>query len=93
MASLQAAVAANKAESDLLRWRWRSNCSQRVSSGLNVRPFLAELSRGSFLADGQGHAARLQLVAASIPAQVWVTDVKADELQLDISGFTLEPLR
>jgi len=30
-------------------------------------------------------------VAASIPAQVWVTDVKADELQLDISGFTLEP--
>ena len=51
---------------------------------------LAELSRGS-VKDGQGHAARLQLVAASIPAQVWVTDVKADELQLDISGFTLEP--
>ncbi|MEO8118059.1 MAG: PilN domain-containing protein, partial [Rhodoferax sp.] len=40
---------------------------------------------------GRGHAARLQLVAQSIPAQVWLTEVKANEFQLDVSGFTLEP--
>jgi Tfp pilus assembly protein PilN len=50
----------------------------------------AELQRGLFR-PGWGHSARLQLVAQSIPAQVWLTEVKADESQLDVSGFTLEP--
>jgi Tfp pilus assembly protein PilN len=49
-----------------------------------------ELQRGLFR-QGWGHAARLELLARSIPAQVWVTEVKADDIQLDVSGFTLEP--
>jgi Tfp pilus assembly protein PilN len=49
-----------------------------------------ELQRGLFRR-GWGHAARLELLARSIPAQVWVTEVKADDVQLDVSGFTLEP--
>ncbi len=49
-----------------------------------------ELQRG-LLRPGWGHSARLELVARSIPAQVWLTDVKADEVRLDVTGFTIEP--
>ena len=52
---------------------------------------LAELKRG-LLRDGQGHAARLQLVARSIPPQAWVTTIKADEQSLELGGYTLEPV-
>lgn len=51
---------------------------------------LAELKRG-LLRDGQGHAARLQLVARSIPPQAWVTTIKANEQSLELGGYTLEP--
>lgn len=51
---------------------------------------LRELKRG-LLREGQGHAARLQLLARSIPPQAWVTEVKADDLRLELSGYTLEP--
>ncbi len=51
---------------------------------------LRELGRG-LLRDGQGHAARLQLLAHSIPPQAWITEVKADDLRLELSGYTLEP--
>lgn len=51
---------------------------------------LAELGRG-LLREGQGHAARLRLVAQTIPAEVWVTEVRADERQMEIRGYTLDP--
>lgn len=51
---------------------------------------LAELQQGLYRA-GFGHSARLQLVAQSIPAQVWVTRISADSAQLGLSGYTLEP--
>lgn len=51
---------------------------------------LVELRRG-LVAPGQGHAARLQLVAQTIPAQVWVTEVRADESQLELRGYTQDP--
>jgi Tfp pilus assembly protein PilN len=51
---------------------------------------LAALSQGLF-EPGHGHAARLQLVAQSIPPVVWVTQIRADGQFLEISGFTLEP--
>ncbi len=51
---------------------------------------LRELKRG-LLREGHGHAARLQLVARSIPPQAWVTEIRADELRLELSGYTLEP--
>ena len=49
-----------------------------------------ELKAGLFR-EGWGQSARLQLVAQSIPAQVWVTAVKASDAQLEVSGFTVEP--
>lgn len=51
---------------------------------------LAELQRGLFR-PGWGHSARLQLVAQTIPAKVWLTGVNSDEGRLEVSGFTLEP--
>jgi hypothetical protein len=50
----------------------------------------AELVRG-LLHNGDGHAARLRLVARTIPAEVWVTEMRADERQMEVHGFTLEP--
>lgn len=51
---------------------------------------LAELGRG-LLRDGRGHAARLRLVAQTIPAEVWVTEMRADEQQMEAHGYTLDP--
>lgn len=51
---------------------------------------LQELQRGR-LKPGSGHAAQLQLLAQTIPAPVWLTALKADDTQLEVSGFTLEP--
>lgn len=65
---------------------------QNQRSELQAREnLLEELQRG-LLRPGWGHAARLQLVAQSIPPQVWLTQVKADAYQLEVSGFTLEPV-
>lgn len=57
---------------------------------LQREQLLDELQRGLFR-PGWGHSARLQLLSQSIPAQVWVTEVKADDVQLDVSGYTLDP--
>jgi MSHA biogenesis protein MshI len=43
------------------------------------------------LRPGWGHAARLRLVAQSIPAQVWVTAMSINQGKFKIEGFTLEP--
>jgi len=51
---------------------------------------LEELRRG-LTREGWGHSARLQLVAQSIPPQAWVTEIKADDTRLELSGYTLEP--
>jgi len=40
---------------------------------------------------GWGHGARLRLIAESIPAQVWVTEMTGDTEQFKIRGFTLAP--
>jgi Tfp pilus assembly protein PilN len=51
---------------------------------------LAALSQGVFQ-PGKGHAARLQLVAQTIPAVAWITQIRADDRQLEVTGYTLEP--
>ncbi len=51
---------------------------------------LSALQQGYFQS-GLGHAARLQLVAQTIPPEVWVTQISADEQTLEVAGFTLEP--
>ena len=51
---------------------------------------LAALQQGH-VQPGQGHAARLQLVAQTIPPAAWVTQITADERVLEVAGYTLEP--
>jgi Tfp pilus assembly protein PilN len=51
---------------------------------------LADLQLGVFR-PGEGHAARLALVARSIPPSVWVTLVRADAGRFELSGFTFDP--
>ena len=40
---------------------------------------------------GWGHSDRLTWVARSIPAVVWITDVRMDGSRFEVTGFTLEP--
>jgi Tfp pilus assembly protein PilN len=51
---------------------------------------LAALQQGR-AEPGFGHAARLTLVAQTIAPQAWVTQLRADDSQLEVSGYTLEP--
>ena len=57
---------------------------------LQRQTLLQNLQHG-LLRPGWGHGARLQLVAQTIPSQVWVTKIRSDETQFEITGFTLEP--
>ena len=88
--SLQAAMAKGKAGAAPVDAALTQDVQSRRAELLRREKLMEELQRGLFR-PGWGHAARLQLVAQSIPAQVWVTEVKADESQLEVSGFTLEP--
>lgn len=58
---------------------------------LQQRELLLRGLKQGLLREGYGHAARLQLVARSIPPQAWVTEIRADEVRLELSGYTLEP--
>ncbi|MDR3370376.1 PilN domain-containing protein [Rhodoferax sp.] len=103
-ASLQATLASQSKElEDLRATLERANASAGASESPLVQELrqrklelqqrqsvLEALSQGLF-APGQGHSARLRLVAQTIPAVAWLTQVKADDQLLDLSGYTLEP--
>ena len=55
------------------------------------RQSLLDALRQGMLVPGWGHSDRLTWVARSIPAPVWVTDIKMDHDRFDVTGFTLEP--
>ena len=88
--SLQSAIQKGKAGAGPVEAALTQELQNRRAELLHRQKLMEELQRGLF-PPGWGHSARLQLVAQSIPAQVWVTEVKVDENQLDVSGFTLEP--
>ena len=49
-----------------------------------------ELSRGRVI-EGRSHAATLDLVARTVPAPVWLTDLRLLEGRLELTGMTLQP--
>jgi hypothetical protein len=51
---------------------------------------ITDMRQGLFR-EGWGQSARLQLVGQTIPPQVWITALRADSAQLDVTGMTLEP--
>ena len=62
---------------------WRGELVQRQA--------LLQAVREGAVQSGYGHSDRLQLVAQSIPPQVWITALQADSQRLEMHGFTLEP--
>jgi Tfp pilus assembly protein PilN len=88
--SLEAALKQGKAGAGSADAALSQVLQARRTELLQREKLLDELQQGLFR-PGWGHSARLQLLAQSIPAQVWVTDVKANDVQLEVSGFTLEP--
>ena len=55
------------------------------------RALLLEVVREGAFKAGFGHSDRLQLLAKTIPAKVWIKSVDTDAQHLEIAGFTLEP--
>ena len=62
-----------------------------LDAQLQQREAILEQLRRGLVPSGGGHAARMRLVAQSIPAAVWITEIVADDLQLEVRGFTAEP--
>jgi len=90
IARLQAAIKLNKENAAPADAALVQELQARRAELEQREQLLAELKRG-LLREGYGHAARLQLVARTIPSQVWVTALRADEQRLELSGYTLEP--
>ncbi|MBK9441945.1 MAG: PilN domain-containing protein [Comamonadaceae bacterium] len=87
---LRAAIERSKQSSAPVEQTLAQEIKTRRASLQQREKVLAALSQGLFQ-PGDGHAARLLLVAQSIPDVVWVTSVKADDYRLEVGGFTLEP--
>lgn len=54
------------------------------------RALLEALSQGR-LVEGRSHAAMLRMVAHTVPASVWLTDIRLVEGRLELTGMTLQP--
>ncbi len=87
---LQAAILLNRANAAPADAALVQELQARREELQQREQLLDELQRG-LLREGQGHAARLQLVAQTIPAQAWVSSLRADADRLELSGYTLEP--
>lgn len=90
IARLQAAIQINRANAAPADAAQLTELQARQAELQQRELLLRELKRG-LLREGYGHAARLQLVARTIPPQAWVTEIRADDLRLELSGYTLEP--
>lgn len=91
--SLQAAVKKSQVGPGAVDVEWSlAQELQRLRADLQSREGLQQRLQQGLLREGKGHAARMLLVAQSIPAKAWLTELKAEETQLEISGFTLDPL-
>jgi Tfp pilus assembly protein PilN len=51
---------------------------------------LAELSRG-LVTEGRSHSAWLRLLAQTVPAPVWLTEVTLGDGRVELAGATLQP--
>jgi len=90
MANLRAVVAGSQTDRDANLGALRQELAAARERLLLRQGLLAELQSG-LLVPGQGHSARLQLVAQSIPTPVWVTGVEMESSRLQVQGFTIEP--
>lgn len=88
--SLQAAIARRKASAAPVDPALVQQLQEQRKTEQQRAELLRALQDGVFR-PGEGHSDRLQLIARSIPAPVWVTEVRADTGRFELVGFTLEP--
>ena len=90
LSGLQAALQEKKAKAGPASAAMTQDVQSRRAELQQRERMLGELRRG-FLQPGMGHAARLKLVALSIPANVWIAGLTADDGKLEVNGYTLDP--
>lgn len=88
--SLQGAIARSRANAAPLDPALQQNITN-TQTALAARQKLLLALRAGLLVPGFAHSDRLQWVAESIPAPVWVTQVMMEEGRFEVVGFTLEP--
>ncbi len=90
MAAMQSIIEKNRASAGPALEAAQQLLTQKRNQLVQRQQALAALQQGR-AEPGYGHAARLQLVAQTISTQSWVTQLRADDSLLEVSGFTLEP--
>ena len=90
LARLRASVAKARAPDGADDKRVAQQLADAQAQLVERQRVLADMQQG-LLAPGRGHSVRMQLVAQTIPSQVWVTALRADATHLEVSGFTQEP--
>lgn len=88
--SLKAAIQTSQASAAPVDPALEALLGERRNAVLQREMLKEALNEGMFR-PGWGHSDRLSWVAKSIPAPVWITEVKMDGTRFEVSGFTLEP--
>lgn len=87
--NLQAAIKKNSMKGSATGTVLMQVQSQRAEL-LRIEKIIATLQQGATRA-GYSHAARFELLAKTIPTNVWITQFSDEEKQLQITGFTFDP--
>lgn len=88
--NLQVAIARSRASAAPVDAALTAQLTERRTLLAQREKLKEALSEGMFR-PGWGHSDRLSWVARSIPAPVWINDVRMDGNRFEVSGFTLEP--
>jgi len=87
---LQAAIQRNRAAAAPLEAALSQQLQTRKDK-LAERQALEQALKDGLNQPGMAHSDRLQLLARSIPAQIWISAASATSTNFEITGFTLEP--
>lgn len=90
VASLKAAIQQSQASAAPADPALLAQLQERRNAVAQREQLKEALVEGMFR-PGWGHSDRLTWVARSIPAPVWITDVRMDGSRFEVTGFTLEP--
>lgn len=104
MDSMNVTLTAQASELDKLRLAIANNRSmnrqptaalqtelQQLQTAVSQREKLQQILQEGVLPVGSRYSDRLDWIARSIPATVWITGIKMDGTHFDVSGYTLEP--
>lgn len=90
LASLRAALEAARASAGPEQAALTQELTQ-LQAELQKRQAVRDSLGQGVVQSGQGHAARLRLVAQTIPASAWIAGLKTDSDVLEVTGQTLAP--